>query len=135
MYYNTKILFFSNGRQLTVLYLMHKVRTVFSHVHSFPFIYIGFYLPFCHQSLDIMKSFCSPSQLALFFTTKIIQFLQFSAVGIIARKKIDANKPSVAAFGIAKPGQLQKGGGNKPLCYPQWDTELSASRLNHLSPP
>lgn len=83
----------------------------------------------------MMKSFCSPSQLALVFTTKIIQYLQFSAAGIIARKKIDANKPSVAAFGTAKPGQLQKGGGNKTLRYPQRDTELLASRLNHLFPP
>jgi len=65
-----------------------------------------------------MKSFCSPSQLALVFTTKILQYHQFSAVDIIARKNIVANKPSVVAFGTAKPGQLQKGGGSKPPCYP-----------------
>lgn len=53
-----------------------------------------------------MKSFSSPSQLSLVFMIKIIQYLQFSAVGIIARKNVDANKPSVVAFSTANPGQL-----------------------------
>lgn len=113
MYYNTKILFFSNDRQLVVLYLIHKVRTVFFHVHYFPFIYLEFYLSFCHQSLDIMKSLCNSSQLALVFTTKIIQYLLFLVVGIIARKKIDAKKQSVVAFSTDKPCQPQNRDGSE----------------------